>query len=80
MSETLRGVMQPTHIATSLALATVVLFNWFLAHLATDWVLPPEVTQALQTIVTYAWVCVGLLWKHYTGIDIPEVEAQAKKE
>ena len=34
------------------ALAVVVFVNWIIAHLATEWTMPPEVQSAVQTIVT----------------------------
>lgn len=34
------------------ALAFMVILNWFMAHLMTSWVLPPEVQSAFQTIIT----------------------------
>lgn len=41
----------------SLALALVVVINWMLAHLFTQWVMPSEVQSALQTVITIliAW-------------------------
>lgn len=34
------------------ALALVVIINWVLAHLMTDWAMPPEVQSSLQSIIT----------------------------
>lgn len=39
------------HIENATALAAVVVINWLLAHLATDWVMPAEVANALQSLV-----------------------------
>lgn len=36
----------------ALALACVVIINWLIAHLATSWVMPPEVQSAVQSTVT----------------------------
>ena len=36
------------------ALALMVILNWLLAHLLTNWVLPPEVQSAFQTLITVA--------------------------
>ncbi len=33
------------------ALAAVVMANWILAHVATDWVMPQEVSGAAQAII-----------------------------
>lgn len=45
---------QNTHVQNVLALSIVVIIDWFIAHLAPNWVLPPEVAQAFQTIVSVA--------------------------
>jgi hypothetical protein len=36
----------------ALALALVVILNWLLAHLATNWTMPPEVANAAQSVIT----------------------------
>lgn len=41
----------------AIALAMVVLANWFLAHLATDWVMPSEVQSSLQGLLVVAIGC-----------------------
>lgn len=39
------------------ALALVVIANWFLAHLSTDWVMPSEVQSSLQALIVagFGW-------------------------
>jgi hypothetical protein len=39
------------------ALSLMVILNWLLAHIATSWVLPPEVQSATQTLLT---VCIAM--------------------
>lgn len=41
-----------SHLPNGLALALMVMVNWVLAHLATNWVMPPEVSSAAQSIIT----------------------------
>jgi hypothetical protein len=56
--------LPPMQVVTSntssgIAAAVVVIFNWLLAHLETNWVMPAEVAAALQFLLTYAvgeWV------------------------
>lgn len=45
------------HSPNVAAVALVIIGNWFLAHVATEWVLPPEVQTAFQSLIT-----VGLGW------------------
>lgn len=64
MADPVKTVLPPPTMVTSntssgIAAALVVIINWFLAHLETDWVMPAEVAAALQFIITYAvgeWV------------------------
>ena len=42
----------------TVALSTVVILNWILAHLENDWTMPPEVESAFQALLT----SVGILW------------------
>lgn len=47
------------HTGSVAALALVVIINWLIAHLATDWVMPPEVQSAVQTLISVtltAWL------------------------
>lgn len=37
------------------ALAAVVILNWFISHLATSWVMPPEVQSSLQSIIQFTY-------------------------
>lgn len=56
--------LPPMQVVTSntssgIAAAAVVIFNWLLAHLENNWVMPAEVAAALQFLLTYAvgeWV------------------------
>lgn len=37
-----------------LAMSIVVILNWLIHNLATDWSLPPEVQSAFQSVITVA--------------------------
>lgn len=48
-----------SNTSSGIAAAAVVIFNWLLAHLENNWVMPAEVAAALQFLLTYAvgeWV------------------------
>lgn len=58
--------MNSAHAA---ALAIVVILNWLLAHLATDWAMPPEVQSALQALIS-----IGLMRALAPRAESPAVE------
>lgn len=45
----------------ALALAIMVIGNWIIAHLVTDWVMPTEVQSSAQTLL------VAFLGTHFDG-------------
>lgn len=53
------------------ALALVVLINWMLAHLETDWAMPPEVQSSLQAII--AIVVTWIVTKGWRRPPTPEI-------
>lgn len=36
------------------AVAIVIIANWIIAHVATEWVMPTEVQAAFQGLITFA--------------------------
>ena len=51
------------------ALSLVVLANWLIAHLATSWVLPPEVSSAVQTLIVVGF---GKYLDHSARVVVPQ--------
>ena len=42
------------HSPNVAAVAVVIIGNWILAHVATEWVMPAEVQSAFQGLITFA--------------------------
>ena len=63
------GPQGVTHTGSVVALALVVILNWFLSHLATSWAMPPEVQSAVQTLISIA-VTAWLGWLAARGIKV----------
>ena len=52
----------PRHLPNVIGLALIVVANWLLSHIATSWVMPPEVAQAMQSLIVALltiWVVQG---------------------